>query len=466
MSNSANAEEHRTEIALFRYTLILPLLREPSARARQQMRRNLAMVVYDLPHSDRRQVSIATLRRWEARYRKGGFEALKPQPRADRGQPRAVSPETLDRAEALKREQPFRSARSIATILSLDNTQPIPEAKLAPRTLRRQLAQRGATTAQLLTEQRPKPYRRFERSAFGDLWQGDAMHGPYLPDPAQPDQPRQVFLFAFLDDHTRLVPHVQFYWNEQLPRLEDCFKRAVLRYGLPLAVYVDRGKVYTSKQFDTICATLGVQRILGTPYSPEGRGKIERFFHFVQTDFLPELNRSEVTSLPQLNESLLAWLEVVYHRQLNPEIGQSPLERFRQQSQLTTRPVDPATLRQAFLHRDQRQVTKTATVSFQGNRYRVPDYLRGQTVELRYDPFDLSQLELWFRDTFLQRIQPDHLVNPSHPDVEPDPRPAAPPAETGLDYLALLRCEHQRLIQAQLEGIHFSQLTDRAQAPG
>jgi transposase InsO family protein len=463
MSNSANAEEHRTEIALFRYTLILPLLREPSARARQQMRRNLAMVVYDLPHSDRRQVSIATLRRWEARYRKGGFEALKPQPRADRGQPRAVSPETLDRAEALKREQPFRSARSIATILSLDNTQPIPEAKLAPRTLRRQLAQRGATTAQLLTEQRPKPYRRFERSAFGDLWQGDAMHGPYLPDPAQPDQPRQVFLFAFLDDHTRLVPHVQFYWNEQLPRLEDCFKRAVLRYGLPLAVYVDRGKVYTSKQFDTICATLGVQRILGTPYSPEGRGKIERFFHFVQTDFLPELNRSEVTSLPQLNESLLAWLEVVYHRQLNPEIGQSPLERFRQQSQLTTRPVDPATLRQAFLHHDQRQVTKTATVSFQGNRYRVPDYLRGQTVELRYDPFDLSQLELWVRDTFLQTVQPDPLVNPIHPDVEPDPRPVTPPAETGLDYLALLRCEHQRLIQAQLEGIHFSHLTHQAQ---
>jgi putative transposase len=154
----------------------------------------------------------------------------------------------------------------------MDHTSPIPEANLAPRTLRRQLARRGATTAQLLTEQRPKAYRRFERAAFGDLWQGDAMHGPTLPDPAQPDQPRQVFLFAFLDDHTRLVPHAQFYWNEQLPRLEDCFKRAILRFGLPLAVYVDRGKVYTSKQFDTICATLGVQRILASPYAPEGNG--------------------------------------------------------------------------------------------------------------------------------------------------------------------------------------------------
>jgi len=464
MSHQSQAEERRTEIALFRYTLVLPILREPSPRARQQMRRNLAAVLYDIPHSNRRQVSVTTLRRWEDRYRAGGFEALKPQPRSDRGQPRAVSAETLDRAEALKREQPFRSARSIARILAMDHTNPVPEANLAPRTLRRQLAQRGATTAQLLTEQRPKAFRRFERSAFGDLWQGDAMHGPTLPDPAHPDQQRQVFLFAFLDDHTRLVPHAQFYWNEQLPRMEDCFKRAVLRYGSPLAVYVDRGKVYTSKQFDTICATLGIQRILASPYAPEGKGKVERFFGFVRSDFLPELKRSTVTSLAQLNESLLAWLEVVYHRKLHTETGQAPLERYRQDPAPATRPVDPTTLRQAFLHRDQRKVTKTATISFQGNRYRLPDYLRGQSIELRYDPFDLSQLELWLHDTFLEMAQPDHLVNPIHPDVTPDPRPASPPADTGLDYLALLRTEHHRFVQAQLEGIHFSQLTDRPQS--
>ena len=60
--------------------------------------------------------------------------------------------------------------------------------------------------------------------------------------------------------------------------------------------------------------------------------------------------------------------------------------------------------------------------------------------------------------------QPDHLVNPIHPDVTPDPRPASPPADTGLDYLALLRTEHHRFVQAQLEGIHFSQLTDRPQS--
>jgi hypothetical protein len=257
---------------------------------------------------------------------------------------------------------------------------------------------------------------------------------------------------------TRLAPHAQFYWNEQLPRLEDCFKRAILRYGIPLAVYVDQGKVYTAKHFNTLCATLGIRRILGTPYYPEGRGKIERFFQFVQADFLPELARPQVSSLTDLNQSLLAWLEVVYHRKPPSEIGQAPLERFRQQPNAAARSVDPTTLRQAFLHRDQRKVTKTATISFQGNRYSVPDYLRGQTLELRYDPFDLSHLELWFQDSFIQVAQPERLVNPTHPDLDLDPTPASPPPDTGLDYLALLRAEHHRLIQAQLQGIHFSHL--------
>ena len=457
-------EDRCTEIALFRYTLILPLIRdEYPPGGKDKLRQQIASRSYDVPHSSRRSVSTSTLARWERIYQEQGFDGLKPHPRADRGVCRVISSETLDRAETLKREQPLRSARSIIRILSLDITNPIPESRIAPRTLRRQLSRRGATAAQLLAEQRPKPYRRFERSHFGDLWQGDAMHGPYLPDPADADaahpndRQRQAFLFAFLDDHTRLVPHAQFYWNEQLPRMEDCFKRAIMRYGCPLAVYVDQGSVYKADQFNTICACLGIQRILGTPYYPEGRGKIERFFQFVQSDFLPELAHSSVTTLRLLNESLLAWIEVVYHTKLHTETGQAPLERFRQDTAPTTRPADPEELRQAFLHRATRKVTKTATFSFHRNRYRVPDYLRRQSIELRYDPFDLTQIEVWFNDAFLQLAEPDQIVTTVHPDVTPDPVPASLP-DSGLDYLALLRQERERLIHEQLNTIHFSQL--------
>jgi transposase InsO family protein len=454
----SNAEDRRTEIALFRYTLILPFLRgEYPPGGKQRLREQIASRHYDIPHASRSTVSPSTLARWERLYRQDGFEGLKPKPRSDRGQSRAISEETLDRAEALRREQPHRSARSIINILALDQTNPIPEERIAPRTLRRHLARRDATTAQLLNEQRPKPYRRFERHHFGDLWQGDAMHGPYLPDPADPDKERQVFLFAFIDDHSRLVPHAQFFWNEQLPRMEECLKRAILRYGRPLAIYVDLAKVYTSKHLDTVCATLGIQRILGTPYYPERRGKMERLFEFVQSDFLPELPTSSVTTLSQLNESLLAWLEVVYHRKLHTETGQAPLERFRQDPTPATRSTDPEQLRHAFLHRAQRKVYKTATVSFKGNRYTVPAYLRGKRIELRYDPFDLTRLEVWYNDAFLDLAKPEEIVTTNHPDVELDPVPKPAP-DSGLDYLALLRLERERLIQEQIDTIHFTQL--------
>lgn len=447
-------EERRAQIALERYTLILPILRAGSAKERHHLRKQLVTS----QSGERGGLSLTTLYRWEKAWAQGGFEALKPQPRQEKTAARAVSTETLDRAEALKREQPFRSARAIINALQLDREQPIPEAKLSERTLRRHLAKRGATSAQLVAEQRPKPYRRFERHAFGDLWQGDALHGPELPDPAHPDKKCPTFLFAFIDDHTRLVPHAQFYWHEQLPRLEDCLKKAIRRYGAPLAVYVDRGAVYTSQQFDTACATLGIQRILATAYYPEGKGKIERFFRFVRSDFLPELARSDVTTLAQLNQSLLAWLEVVYHRKHHAELGQSPLERYRHNPNPAARAVDPDLLVQAFLHRVQRQVTKTATISFLGNRYHVPAFLRGQTVELRYDPLDLSRLEIWFRGQFLDLAQPEKLVASHHPDATPDPVPTPPP-DTSLDYLALLRNERQRLIEATLGGINFAHLS-------
>jgi putative transposase len=454
----SDSQDRLTKIVLFRYTLILPLLRgEYPPGGKQKLREKIAAGHYEIPYSSRRTVSVSTLARWERLYRLQDFDGLKPQPRSDRKQSRTISVETLDRAETLKREQPYRSTRSIIKLLELDHTNPIPESRIAPRTLRRQLALRGATTPRLCSQQRPKPYRRFERLHFGDLWQGDAMDGPYLPDPEKPERERQTFLFAFLDDHSRLIPHAQFYWNEQLPRMEDCFKRAILRYGRPLSVYVDRAKVYTSKHMDTICATLGMQRILGTPYYPEGRGKIERFFRFVQSDFLPELALSSVTTLPQLNESLLAWIEVVYHRKLHSETGQSPLERFRQDAHPAVRSVDPAQLRQTFLHRARRKVTKTATFSFRKNRYRVPAFLRGETVQLRYDPFDLTHIEVWLNDTFLQLAEPDQIVTTIHPDVEPDPVPHRPP-DSGLDYLALLRLERDRLLQEQLGSIQFTQL--------
>jgi len=458
-ASSTSDEPWRTQVALFRYTLILPLLRHNRERdgAKRQIREAIAAQQHLIPHSGRCTVSVPTLRRWEKAYRHGGFDALKPHSRSDCGASRTLSAETLDRAEALKRELPSRSTRAVVDILKRDTASPVTEERIAPRTLSRQLAVRGATTARL-TKARPV-FRRFERSHFGDLWQSDAMHGPRLPDPANPAQERPTILFAFIDDHTRLVPHAQFYWNEQLPRLEDCLKRGIMRYGRPLAIYADQGPSFRAEQLDIACATLGIQRILAKPYSPEAKGKIERFFGFVRSDFLPELAlAAAIHTLDALNLSFLAWLEVVYHRKVHTETGQSPLDRFRADEAPAVRPVDPLTLRQAFLFRVTRQVAKTGHVNFQGNRYSVPAYLVGEKVELRYDPFDLADVEIWYNGHYLEQARPLHIQTTVQPGVTPDPAPPPAAPSTGVDYLAMLRQEYEQLLREQLPPIPFKRL--------
>jgi putative transposase len=186
------------------------------------------------------------------------------------------------------------------------------------------------------------------------LWQGDALVGPWLPDPGQPGKQRRAHLFCFIDDHSRLVPYAEFFFDEALPRMERVLKLAILRRGLPQALYVDNGQVYAATQFGAACATLGIRRIHTAPYSPESKGKQERFFATLRAQFLPEVEASNITSLAELNASLWAWLERIYHQHAHSETGQTPLARYTAGlAQVKT--ADPEVLRRAFLWREQRK---------------------------------------------------------------------------------------------------------------
>ncbi len=99
------------------------------------------------------------------------------------------------------------------------------------------------------------PHIRFERDHVNSLWQSDVTDGPWLPDPARPGHMRRTHLIAFLDDHSRLVPYGEFFFDEALPRLERVLKVALLRRGVPDAMYVDNGQIFNATQFRAACAT-------------------------------------------------------------------------------------------------------------------------------------------------------------------------------------------------------------------
>jgi putative transposase len=446
-----------TEIALFRYGLIAQLVHTPPDKGHQEeLLREIAARPYRIPGSKRKRVSVTTLRRYLQTYRDQGFDALRPSPRVDAGTPRAFPPEVLEKAMALRQEQPARTTQTLVDILQRDEQLALPRA-INVHTLTTHLRQRGQTRR--LLGQTPKVYQRFERDHVNSLWQGDAMVGPWLPDPEVPGKKRRAHLFCFLDDHSRLVPHAEFFFDEALPRMERVLKVALLRRGVPHAVYVDNGQVYSSLQFNAACATLGIQRIQTAPYSPEAKGKQERFFETLRLQFLPEVETSNVTNLTELNVSLWAWLECVYHKHIHSETNQSPWARYTAGLD-QVRHADPETVRRAFLWREKRKVRRDATLSLQGNRYQVAPAYAGRTLELRFDPFDLTQIELYLDRTLvglatvvIQNRQRHLAVE--HLATEPlDP----PKPKSSLDYLAALRAEYHAQQQRELGPLQFARL--------
>lgn len=458
--STPDAHERNTAIALFRYGLIAPLLFTTlSAGELERRLREIAGQSYDMPHSTRRRVGVTTLRRYLKAYRAGGFDALRPQVRTDKRQPRAFPPQVLEKAIALREEQPARTTPMIVHLLQRDpQVQALLEgARLNAHTLTTHLRQRGKTRRQLA--QSGRAFRRFERQHPNELWQGDAMDGPWLPDPLVAGRKKRAYLFCFLDDYSRLVPYAEFFWDEALPRMERVLKVGILRRGLPKAIYVDNGKVYAANQFAAACASLGIQRIHTRPYCPEGKGKQERFFETVRLQFLPEVAVSAIATLEELNQSFWAWLELIYHRTQHRETNQPPIERYQQGLQ-EVRTANHDQLLQAFRWRETRKVRKDGRIELQGNAYQVDRTFLGRTLEVRFDPFDLSNLELWLDDQPVGKASVLVQNRQRHIQVErlADQPPPAPKPASSLDYLALLRSEYDELQRKAAGALQFSKL--------
>ena len=113
-----------------------------------------------------------------------------------------------------------------------------------------------------------------DRKAFSfdhpnDCWQFDTLYGPHL---ANVDGSRsRTYLYAILDDATRLICHGQFYTHHGLPPLQDCLKQALLKRGVPKKLYVDNAQIFSSRPMLLSCAELGIQLIHSKPYTPQVR---------------------------------------------------------------------------------------------------------------------------------------------------------------------------------------------------
>lgn len=439
-------DRRRRDIALFRYGLIREAA-DPDLTPAQRGRlvRELAAREHRGPDGDWVTVGRSTLDRWIVAYRAGGFDALIP---ARRQRELVCDVELLDLAVRLKRENPARTATHIVELIVTDlagQHRQIPSA----RTIQRHFARLGLNVRP--DGRPPEAFGRFEAAAVNDLWVGDVAHGPKVAG-------RKALLFAFLDDHSRLVVGHRWGRHEDVLRLEAALRRGLAARGVPKRIYVDNGSPFVSHQLQRVCAVLGIRLVHSRPGRPQGRGKIERFFATVRAQFLVEIADDQLGSLEQLNRAFTAWIERRYHRRPHRETKTSPLERFTAAG-IPEVPT-PQLLREAFLWAETRAVTRTAMISLHGNRYEVDPALVGRRVQLVFDPFDLTQLEVRYDDRDFGTAIPHELSTHVHPKATaepPDVLDGMATTPTGIDYLALVEQEHQA---ATRRTINFADLTD------
>ena len=200
---------------------------------------------------------------------------------------------------------------------------------------------------------------------------------------------------------------------------------------------MDNGQVFHSQQLARIAASLGIVITHTPPYQPQGRGKIERFFRSVREQFLANLDPKMTLSLDELNERLAVWIDQAYHCSEHSALGITPLQRWQRDIE-RVRQIPPTTdLRRLFFHRLDRLVRRDSTFLLRQRFYEAPAHLVGQTVEVRFDPFDPADIEIYAQGQFQGRARPvDPIANTQVPS--PKPLLTTAPLATGINFVELL----------------------------
>lgn len=378
-------EEKKKCVAVFRYGVIHEFVSgaELSYGEQERLLNEKSSRKWLIPYSSRTRISRSCIRSWIKKFQDGNnnLESLYPSPRNDKGISRAMDEDTCLSLISLKKERP---QITLPELIEKMNKRDLvtPGIILNPTTVHRFLTSQGLMKRQAVKKDR----RKFEAELPNDLWQSDVMHGPKVEVDGRH---KKTYLIAIIDDHSRLIPHAEFYFSEALDYYLKCLEDALSKRGLPRKLYVDNGPAFRSNHLEYITASLNISLIHAKPYQPQGKGKIERWFKTIRTSFLPGFKG---TTIEDLNECLDLWVNDIYHRKRHGATGQTPFERFTAKMECLRQA--PADLKDYFRKVARRKVAKDRTIVFRGRMYEVPVTLIGKQVELLFHEDSLEEIEI------------------------------------------------------------------------
>jgi transposase InsO family protein len=346
--------DKRQEIAVQRLQLITPLVNQSLDEVDQLKRRREI--------AEESGLSEKTICRYVSQFKTKGIEGLVPL-RDGRPGSRSIPHEILQEAILLKRQNLKRSLREIIRCLEIEGK--IKTGSVKRSTLQYQMSNCGFSSAQmkLYSDSNSAGGQRFQRNDKNALWQSDGKHGPHI-------NKKKTYLISFIDDATRLVLHSEFYYHESIDSVFDCFRKAIIKYGIPKAIYVDNGSPFRSNALGHTCGKLTITRLRTKPYTPQSKGKIEKF-HQVVDRFLTEMTLDKANDLKEFNFKWECFLSAYYqtkeHDALPPDT--SPESAFNK-DETKLRIISQEELDSAFLQVVHgRKVDKSGCINFKGDKY-------------------------------------------------------------------------------------------------
>lgn len=266
-----------------------------------------------------------------ARYKEGGYEALKPRSRRPRGCRHQVSEDLVEMIVELRKQLEHEGhdagAHTIAYHLSKRVAQ-VPSVATIWRILRR----KGLVTPQ--RQKRPIAYRkRFEADLVNQMWQGDVTHW-HLEDGSD------VEILNFIDDHSRLFLASDVYLTTKAQDVVKTFHKAASYHGYPESLLTDNGAIFTGGYrggkvlLESELERLGIVFKNSRPYHPQTCGKVERLHQTLKRYLAkqpPAVKLEELQS--QLDRFLHYYNNIRPHRALD---RRTPLQAFT--SSLKARP--------------------------------------------------------------------------------------------------------------------------------
>jgi putative transposase len=422
MQELAELSAEARELALTRFRLLQPHLEDG-----QELRTVAAEA----------EVSFRTLQRWVAQYRSSGLAALARKGRQDRGGRRTVSPKIKEAIEGLALERPslpitsvYRQVSQFAKTLG----EPAPGYWVV-----RDLVRKLPASLLMLAHQGSKAYsesfdlvHRREAAKPNAVWQAD--HAQLDIQLVREDgSTARPWLTAVIDDYSRAI--AGYYLGFEAPsslRTSLALRQGIWRKGdphwhicgIPEVLYTDNGSDFTSQHLEQVAAELRMRLIFSTPGKPQGRGRIERFFRTVNEMFLCDLDgytrrsrREASLSIEQLEALFRAWLLETYHLRPSSDGRQAPKERWEESGFLPRMPDSLEQLDLLLMYEVRTRKVRPDGIHFQGLRYlslTLAAYV-GEEVTIRFDPRDMGEIRVFYKDRFLCRAISAELAGETMP---------------------------------------------------